>query len=1324
MLQKLLFALVLFSPIHFYAQVELSEFSSSNISTIADEDGSFEDWFEIRNAGSTPLNLNGYGLTDDITVPFKWVCPNADLNAGEHQLIFASGKNRVPNIDHYESIILANQTWTYLVPTAEPAASWRVPGTTLTGWNTGVGGVGFGDNDDGTLIPTATSVYLRKSFTLTGTNLNEIERLILHMDYDDGFVAYLNGVEIARANLGTVGTIPAFNTLATNHEATGYQGLAIDDFEIPFSTFSSLLVQGENVLAIQVHNVTATSTDLTSNAYLSAGFSGTSFTFSPTLAWMNLNPATNWHTNFTLNIGDHLYLSDAAGTLLGDVQITQLPVDHSLINISSGWCISPTPTPGAINPTTCYSSYLGSPLISKPAGIYATGFKVALESTQPGAEIRYTLDGSIPTVTSTLYTDSIQITTTKVLAARCFDPSGTVLPSIVEKNTFLINEAYIGLPVISISTDSLNLYDTQTGIYVLGPPDYNTNYPFFGANFWEDWERYSYIEYLATDSTQKFEGCVGLKIHGGWSRARPQKSFRVKCRDDYGMNKINYPLIPDKPHVTEFKDFNLRNGGNDYDGSRLRDAFMQRLTKETHCDYMAYTPVIVFLNGGYFGEYELREVLNNDWVESNFNYNSDSADVLTENYLEGLNANDGSLDAFNQMYSTLMAADPLSPTFYALADSLIDLENFADYIIAETYYGNGDWSNTQANNIKYWHVPGKKWRMMLMDLDFGYGLYGATANDNFLNHTVNNANVYLDNICTKLYANQTFKTYFIDRYADLINTTWQQPNVVSMGNAMINEVAPWIPRHHTRWSGNMTNFLNSMNNMLTWNSNRITGARNVVQSFFALTGQVTYTLDVQPAGAGRIHISTIEPNSDEYPWSGVYFKGVPVRITAVANPGYSFDHWSPNSLFATNNYAESLTITPTVNAAFTAWFTGQAVNDPLEVSEIMVHADSSLNSGDWIEIFNHSSAEINIGDYVISDSNYFHNYHIPFNTRIAANDRLIICSDTSAFQTIYPGVPNVLGPLGFNLNNSIETLFIKNQEGTAVKTITYTTSAPWPLGVDGAGRTLEFYGGTLSQNDPASWFAGCVAGSPGEAYFPCDSFLVISEINYLSPTTSDAGDWFEIHSFSSTAVDLSGWRITDENNTVNYTIPSGTIIQPDSFLVFAKDLTLFQTIHPAVSNVVGPISVAYGVNDIILLYDETDVLQLSVAYSNGTNWPQEPSGLGTTLELVSASGLMNEPSNWFSGCPNGSPGRDFLPGCGVGLTSLNATTFTIAPNPGSDEIFISSPDMGEISVMNLNGQVLFTADKTNETEYLQVAHLNAGIYFIQLNGGVAQFVKL
>ena len=1314
-----LFFLALF-PVCF-SQVELSEISVTNISTISDEDNSYEDWFELRNLSPNAININGFGLSDDPLVPFKWVCPNYSLASGEHKLIFASGKNRIPTIDHYESIITANQTWNYIVPTTEPNASWRSPGAALTGWLSGVGGIGFGDGDDGTTIGTSTSVYLRKTFNLT--NVNDIKRLILYMDYDDGFVAYINGVEIARANLGTTGVLTPFNTLSTSHEANGYQGLAIDDFEINLTQLSNLLVNGENVLAIQVHNTAANSTDLTSNAYLAAGFESTTVTFSPTLPWMNLNATDAWHTNFTLNSADQLIVTSTGGITLAQVTIPLLPVNNSYNFNSTSWCISPNPTPADTNDATCYSAYLSKPTFSKPAGIYASGFKIALTSIDPNAQIRYTTNGDVPAANSLLYTDSITISATTIISARCFDPANLVLPSLVEKNSFLINEAYIGLPVISISTDSLNLYDTQTGIYVLGPNDYNPNYPYFGANFWEDWERYSYIEYLATDSTQKFEGAIGLKIHGGWSRAQPQKSFRVKCRDDYGMNRINFPLIPDKPYITKFKDFNLRNGGNDYGGTRMRDAFMQRLTKGTHNDYMGYTPVIVFLNGQYFGEYELRETLNNDYVENNHGFPSDSVTVLTENYLEGLNANDGTLDNFWPMYNAIVAADPASPTFYSLADSLIDLQNFTDYIIAETYYGNGDWSNTQANNIKYWNVPGQKWRMMLMDLDFGYGLYGATANDNFIAHATNNSFVHMDVICGKLLANPQYLNYFIDRYADLINTVWQQGNVQSMGNSMINEVAPWIPRHHTRWSGNMTNFLNTMTNMLTWNQNRITGARNVVQSHFALTGQVTYTLDVQPAGAGRIHISTIEPSELEYPWSGVYFKGVPVRITAVANPGYTFNNWGPNSLFTSNNYNEDLMITPTVNAAFTAWFTGNPVSNAIEISEIMVNAENSINSKDWIELHNKLNVDLNVGGMTLSDSSFFNNYTIPFNTKIPANGYLVIVNDTASFHNQYPLVTEFIGPLGFSFNNTTETIFLKDHNDMEVEHITYTTSLPWPIGTDGDGRTLEFEGAPLSPNDPNAWFAGCVGGSPGEAYFPCDSSILITEINYKSLITSDAGDWFEIHSLSNQPIDLSNWYVTDAGMNIIYSVPTGTTLNSNEYLVFAKDLLMFGSIHPSITNVVGPTAISLGSTESIHLYNANNRLVYSVNYSNQSPWPLEADGMGKTLELLSTTGRMCDGTNWFAGCPDGSPGEVYNPLCDLGLANNEMDNLVFYPNPVMDILHVNLSNNAQVKILSMTGELLmentFMAGKTE----INMSQFSSGLYLVIVGDKTHRIVK-
>ena len=1322
MKKRLFFLLAFFSVSFLHSQVELSEISISNISILTDEDNAYEDWFEIRNLGPNAINISGYGLSDDTTLPFKWLCPNYSLASGEHKLIFASGKDRKPSIDHYESIILASESWNYLVPVSEPDPSWKFPGATLSGWLEGSGGFGYGDGDDGTEINPTSSVYLRKTFILN--SVYDIEKLLLYMDYDDGFVAYINGVEVARANCGTIGTPVTFDMLVSEHEAVGYQGGQIDAFTIDLEQLTDLLVIGENVLAIQVHNSDINSSDLSSNAYLAAGFSSSNITFSATLPWMNLIPNTNWHTNFGLSVGDQLLITSPDASVSLNVTIPQLPVDHSIINNVSAWCISPTPSPSSENTGACFSNYLDKPLFSKAAGIYASGFKIALTSSNPNVEIRYTTNGDIPTLNSPLYLDSISIDETHIISARCFDPFNQFLPSFVEKNTFLINEEYIGLPVISISTDYANLYDTLTGIYVFGPNDYDTIYPFFGANFWEDWERYSYIEYFATDSTQKFEGAIGLKIHGGTTRTLPQKSFRVKCRDDYGMNRINFPLIPDKPHITKYKDFNLRNGGQDYDDARMSDAFMQRLTKVTHNDYGGYTPVIVFLNGQYFGEYELRETLNNEYVENNHDVPSENVSVLTENYLVGLNANDGSLDNFWPMYNAITTGDPTSPTFYALADSLIDLENFADYIITETYYANPDWSSSFNNNIKYWNEPGGKWRMMLVDLDLGYGNTGIGTGDNFIIRAIDDSSYcHMDMICVRLLANPKFLNYFINRYADLINTIWQQDKVQNLGDSMINEVAPWISRHHQMWGGNMTLFQNKMVNMQNWNQGRISGARNVIQNHFSLLGQVDFTLDVQPAGAGRIHISTIEPSEIEYPWSGVYFNGVPLKITAIANPGYSFDHWSPNELFTSNNTDAELLVTPTVSTSFTAWFTGTSNSNALEISEIMVNAENSIDSDDWIELHNKLDVEINISGMSISDSSYFNKFVFPLNTKIPANGYLVVAKDTNLFKNQHPSITNFIGPLGFSFNSASETIFLKNHLDNELVQFNYTTAHPWPLGTDGDGRTLEFKGAFYLPNDPLSWYSGCVGGSPGGPYIPCDSSLIISEINYKSALNSNAGDWFEIHSLSNETFDLSNWRITDGGNNIDYFIPEGTILNPTEYLVFASNLTSFTNIHPNVSNVLGPTAISYGTTESIQIFDANNRLVFSVNYINQEPWPLEADGIGKTMELLSSSGNMCNGLNWFAGCPDGSPGAIYNPQCDLGIDENENSSVLFYPNPVADKLYFTLNENSTLKMFSIRGEQLIEKKCNSGKNELELIELADGLYLVSVLGITYQIIK-
>ena len=330
MKKRLFFLLAFFSVSFLHSQVELSEISISNISILTDEDNAYEDWFEIRNLGPNAINIENFGISDDPALPFKWLCPNYNLASGEHKLIFASSKDRKPIIDHYESIILANENWNYIVPTSEPESTWKLQGSPLNGWSEGFGGFGYGDADDLTETTPTTSVYLRKSFILN--NLSDLKKLMLFMDFDDGFVAYINGVEIARANLGNIGDNVPFDFLATSdHEANGYQTLPIDRFEIDLEQLTDLLVLGENVLAIQVHNVATTSSDLTSNAYLVGGFTTSNITYSAVLPWMNLNVSTIWHTNFSLSAGEQLLFTNSDGVSLGQVSIPVLPLNNSFI---------------------------------------------------------------------------------------------------------------------------------------------------------------------------------------------------------------------------------------------------------------------------------------------------------------------------------------------------------------------------------------------------------------------------------------------------------------------------------------------------------------------------------------------------------------------------------------------------------------------------------------------------------------------------------------------------------------------------------------------------------------------------------------------------------------------------------------------------------------------------------------------------------------------------------------------------------------------------------------------------------------------------------
>ncbi|HLC83261.1 MAG TPA: CotH kinase family protein [Bacteroidia bacterium] len=923
------FYFLMLTAFHTNAQIVINEVSSASVSTYLDEDGDQEDWIEFYNPTASPINMAGYTISSIENGKTKsWIFPSINIKANDYLTVFCSKKNRSAYFDHWEVPVYPQLPWKYFLGTANPPTNWPDITFNDASWLTGIGGIGYGDGDDSTVTPPITSIFMRTSFNVADTS--KIPTALLFLDYDDGFVAYLNGVEIARANIGIYGDRPNFNTWAYDeHEATVYStGNFSGAYFVSPAVVDAAIKPGVNVFSIQVHNFSSGTDDLSMIPYFLIGVNDTAVTYFPFAATVNL------HTSFNLNsTGQELILTDATGGFVDQYAIGDMQLNNTFgrrPNGASSWYYFDAPTPDTTNNTSAfYTNYLSKPSFSLGAGFYNS--TQTLSMTSSTGLIRYTLDGKDPDQTCALYSTPITIDSTMVVRARTYSTDPLELPSEIITNTYFINEN-IELPVVSLTSDPYNLFDFYYGIYVMGPNADTVNVPFQGANFWQGWERPANIEYFDPNGNLGFETPSSIAIQGNYSKAWPQRGFAVKTKENYKGETIDYPLFPDKSHITQYKSFNIRNAGSDWNKAHMRDRFNQKnAQKSTSLDIMDGRPCVLFVNGSYFGVYELREKQDKDYIENNSGVPAENIDFLQfdGDIIEGSNA------AFLNMSAWIGSNDMSIPANYNTAKSMLDIENFCDYFITETYVLNIDWLGSYTNNIKFWRPnnPVGKWRYVLWDTDLSLGFasaWGGAASTDFLDVAINpiTSNPH-STMLSGLLANTEFKNYFVDRYADLMNTIFLPSTMQQNADALHDEMLPEMSRHFNRWGGsfwggligpsdNVTEWENEIDTMMLFASTRIGFARDQIQSQFGLTKQVDVTLDVMPAGAGTIKISTITPES--LPWTGVYFDGVPVTITAIANPGYEFKYWEANSNLSINDSLSSITLNIDTTDVFKAHF--------------------------------------------------------------------------------------------------------------------------------------------------------------------------------------------------------------------------------------------------------------------------------------------------------------------------------------------------------------------------------------------------------------------
>lgn len=544
------------------------------------------------------------------------------------------------------------------------------------------------------------------------------------------------------------------------------------------------------------------------------------------------------HTNFKIKqSGEPLILTNNLGDILSLIEPVFVPTDHSYTRITDGheiMTISDRPTPNSSNQafTNLYCSH--------SSGFYTDSFNLSLISSNINNKIYYTLNGETPTVNSTLYTTPISIKnnqkkpsnyslipTTPLAGAKQLDDfiwkepksvyqcnvvrfgvfENDILQGQIQTRIFFVDNEIkdrYQFPIATITTDSLNLFDYDTGIYIPGK-----RFDERGFNWWvegnylnrgAEWERKIHLSYFENNGQLAFETDAGMRMRGFSSLSYPQKSFTTYFRKEYGRSNIEYPIFKNN-EASKYKRLIFRNGGNDFIYSHFRDAILQNIIEPLNLELQAFQPAIVFINGEYWGIHNIREKYDKFYFKYKFDIEEDDINIL------GVcgQVEEGDNVEYNELVTFIEDNDLSITENYNYVIDKLDIQNFIDFQIAEIYFANYDWP---CNNFKIWkdNSPNSKWRFLIYDLDYSFGYdFNANYDTNSIEHAVSTNNDWPHCECSnlifrKLLLNDGFKNQFLNRFTYCLKNIFKTANVIAVIDSFKLKYATEIEEHINRWN--------------------------------------------------------------------------------------------------------------------------------------------------------------------------------------------------------------------------------------------------------------------------------------------------------------------------------------------------------------------------------------------------------------------------------------------------------------------------------------------------------------------------------------------
>lgn len=473
-------------------------------------------------------------------------------------------------------------------------------------------------------------------------------------------------------------------------------------------------------------------------------------------------------------------------------------------------------------------------------------------------------------------------------------------------------------PVLSIMVDEDDFWNDSTGIYCKGPnPVWNDSLKQWeNCNYQQDWEKRVYMEFIDINGNCISQRC-GLKIFGESTRRQPDKSMKLIARGKYGQNRFHYQFFPNDT-LKEYKQLVIRTSGNDFRGTRFKDVLNTYLARNLGLDAMNYRPVQLYVNGVYWGLYNLREKINDHYFAAHYNIDNDSVNIVMGRWIP----QHGSSRNYKKMYNWFMDLDTMNDEAYEKAKELIDIRNYINYRVFEIYINNAD----SRGNIRYWQSPqlDNKFRMVLYDTDLSYGTARRKLLTNFIAKEQTEwynpewSTMYL----RKLLQNKQFKDEFVVQFAHLMNTALQRDTMLVAIDKFEKMYENELPRpgdvtkrHLKKVPIPLEEWRESVNDLRSFAKLRPKYMYAELQEVFGFKG---YSFVRISGENGVVQINDNYPQ--KLPYSGKYPIGYPLNIKLISDSNYVISKIDSIEIKNLNKYIysidlefDSLFINPVIN---------------------------------------------------------------------------------------------------------------------------------------------------------------------------------------------------------------------------------------------------------------------------------------------------------------------------------------------------------------------------------------------------------------------------